>query len=83
MAEEPVKMTPDEANKFMEAIDKLDGFKRFALVIPMEACFVALGIILAYQGQTEKAIGIIGVPFGIMVGYFFGKADQPAPQAKP
>ena len=76
-------IAPEEANTLITTLDKVEGFKRFMLVIPMEVCFIVLGVILAYQGQTEKAIGIIGVPFGIMVGYFFGKADQPVQQIKP
>jgi hypothetical protein len=81
--EENACITPEEASTLITTLDKVEGFKRFMLVIPMEVCFIVLGVILAYQGQTEKAIGIIGVPFGIMTGYFFGKADQPVQQIKP
>mgnify|MGYP001214869782 CR=1 FL=1 len=57
----------------IEQIDKLDGFKRYTLVVPMEIAFILACLILAYQGHTLEAIAAISGVFGTMIGYYFGK----------
>jgi hypothetical protein len=65
-----------DPGQVMELIDKLDGFKRFMLVLPIELGFVALVLVLAYRGQVTEAIAAITGIFGTMVGYYFGTQSQ-------
>jgi hypothetical protein len=59
----------------MESIDKMDGFKRFMLILPIEFAFILIAIILAYQGHIIEAATMVSGVFGIMVGYYFGKSS--------
>ncbi len=58
--------------EFVELVDRLDGFKRYTLVIPMEFCFIAIVIILAYQGKVAEALAASSGIFGNMIGYYYG-----------
>ena len=59
----------------IELIDKMDGFKRFMLVIPIELAFVGIVLIMAWQGKTIEALAAAAGIFGTMVGYYFGKSE--------
>jgi hypothetical protein len=72
--EPPVGGCVEDAGKLMEAIDKLDGFKRFTMVILMEIAFVAIVIALVMKGQVAEALAAVTGLLGTMVGYYFGKA---------
>ena len=61
-----------ERNEFISLIDKLDGFKRYTLVIPMELCFIFVVLIMVSQGKVTEALAAASGVFGVMVGYNFG-----------
>lgn len=42
-----------EDTKWMEMIDKLDGFKRYTLVVPIELCFILVVLIMVYRGMYQ------------------------------
>ena len=58
--------------KWMEMIDKLDGFKRYTLVLPIELCFVLVVLFMVYRGMYQESLVAISGIFGTMVGYYFG-----------
>ena len=61
-----------EDTEWMEMIDKLDGFKRYTLVVPIELCFILVVLIMVYRGMYQEALVAVSGTFGIMVGYYFG-----------
>ena len=42
-----------DETKWMELIDKLDGFKRYTLVLPIELCFVLVVLFMVYRGMYQ------------------------------
>ena len=62
-----------DAGEAITLIDKMDGFKRYTLVIPIEFGFIALVLILAWKGQVTEALAAITGILGTMVGYYFGQ----------
>jgi uncharacterized membrane protein len=65
-------MAEEVDTKWMELIDKLDGFKRYTLVVPIELCFIIVVLIMVYRGMYQEALVAVSGTFGIMVGYYFG-----------
>jgi hypothetical protein len=75
---EPIPTSPcDDAGKIMEWIDKLDGFKRYTLVLPIELTFLIVVSLMAYQGHVTEALAAVSAVLGSMVGYYFGAASKP------
>ena len=62
-------------DKTLEVLDRLEGIKRFILVIPVELAFIYIVVKMAADGQTTEAVAAAGGMFGLMVGYYFGKAS--------
>jgi uncharacterized membrane protein len=60
----------------MELIDKLDGFKRYTLVIPIELCFVLVVLFMVYRGMYQESLVAISGIFGTMIGYYFGVSQS-------
>jgi hypothetical protein len=60
--------------------DKLENWKRWLLVLPIEAtvCLLVLG--MAYQGQAKDALVIVMAVFSAMIGYYFGSQNPQNPQ---
>ena len=63
--------TEDVAN-FITMLDKLEGFKRYTLVIPLEIAFIGVVFVMAYQGQVTEALAAVTGLLGGMIGYYFG-----------
>lgn len=56
----------------LEALDTLENFKRFALVIPVEITFLIVVVAMAWQGQVTEALAAVTGVLGGMIGYYFG-----------
>lgn len=70
-----VEEESNDAGELITVIDKMDGFKRYTLVLPMELIFGALVVVLAYQGHTTEALSAVSGMLGTMIGYYFGTAS--------
>ena len=57
--------------------DKLTEWKRWLLVLPIETAFVAVVILMAYQGKTLEALAACTGVLGPIVGYYFGTHKPP------
>lgn len=72
VGEVPV-VEPVEHDRTIELIDKMDGFKRYTLVLPIELCFIMVVLIMVWQGMFQEALVAVSGVFGVMVGYYFGQ----------
>lgn len=63
---------------WIELLDRLEGFKRFALVVPVELTFLIVVVIMAYRGDIQAAlVAVTGILSG-MIGYYFGTHQSAA-----
>lgn len=71
-------MASYDPGKLIELVDKLDGFKRFVLVLPIEFAFVVAVLMLIQVGEVEKSLAAITALLGTMIGYYFGTQAKAA-----
>jgi hypothetical protein len=63
-----------DTGEMIGIIDKMDGFKRFMLVLPIEFAFIIMVLVLAWQGSIVEALAATTGLLGTMIGYYFGKS---------